>query len=52
MPLSPALAAWLADHGHDAVHAADLGLQRETDVAIMVRATRDGTLARPRLLAP
>lgn len=38
MPLSPALAAWLADHGHDAVHAADLGLQRATDVAILARA--------------
>jgi predicted nuclease of predicted toxin-antitoxin system len=38
MPLSPSLAAWLAEHGHDAVHAADLGLERATDVAIMARA--------------
>ena len=41
MPLSPALAAWLADRGHDAVHAAELGLERETDVAIMARAKQE-----------
>ena len=26
MPLSPTLAAWLTDRGHDAVHAGDVGL--------------------------
>lgn len=41
MPLSPTLAAWLAGHGHDAVHAADLGLARETDVAIIARAKQE-----------
>jgi predicted nuclease of predicted toxin-antitoxin system len=41
MPLSPTLAAWLADRGHDAVHAADLGLARATDVAIMARAKEE-----------
>src|SRR5205085_10653878 len=41
MPLSPALAAWLVERGHDAVHAADLGLQRETDTAIMARAKQE-----------
>ncbi|MEA2872606.1 MAG: hypothetical protein QOH67_2582 [Hyphomicrobiales bacterium] len=57
MPLSPALAAWLADRGHDAVHAADLGLARETDVTIMARAKQEARtvvtvdLDYPRLLA-
>jgi predicted nuclease of predicted toxin-antitoxin system len=57
MPLSPTLATWLADHGHDAVHAADLGLQRETDVAILLRAKQEARtvitvdLDYPRLLA-
>jgi predicted nuclease of predicted toxin-antitoxin system len=47
MPLSPALATWLADRGHDAVHAARLGLHRATDNEIMARADLDY----PRLLA-
>jgi predicted nuclease of predicted toxin-antitoxin system len=57
MPLSPTLAAWLAERGHDAVHAVDLGLGRETDVAIMARAKQEGRtvitvdLDYPRLLA-
>ena len=57
MPLSPTLAAWLAERGHDAVHAADLGLGRETDVAVMARAKQEGRtvitvdLDYPRLLA-
>ena len=42
MPLSPALAVWLVERGHDAVHAADLGLARETDAAIMARAKLEG----------
>lgn len=41
MPLSPALAAWLADRGHDAVHVAELGLGREADVTIMARAKQE-----------
>jgi predicted nuclease of predicted toxin-antitoxin system len=41
MPLSPTLASWLADRGHDAVHAADLGLQRAADVAIIARAKQE-----------
>jgi hypothetical protein len=40
MPLSPALAAWLVERGHDAVHAAAIGLASESDVAIMARAKR------------
>ena len=57
MPLSPALAAWLRDQGHDAVHAADLGLNRAPDIDIMARAKREGRtivtadLDYPRLLA-
>ena len=42
MPLSPALAAWLVERGHDAVHAVELGLGSETDVAIMARAKQEG----------
>jgi len=34
MRLSPALAAWLVDQGHDAVHAAGVGLDRAPDDAI------------------
>jgi hypothetical protein len=30
MPLSPVLAQWLSDKGHDAVHAAQRGLERPT----------------------
>ena len=57
MPLSPALTAWLRDQGHDAVHAADLGLNRAPDIDIMARAKREGRtivtadLDYPRLLA-
>ncbi len=57
MPLSPALAAWLRDHGHDAVHAADLGLNRAPDLDILARAKQEdrtivtADLAYPRLLA-
>jgi predicted nuclease of predicted toxin-antitoxin system len=57
MPLSPSLAAWLTDQGHDAVHAASLELQRATDVAITTRAKQEARtvitidLDYPRLLA-
>ena len=42
MPLSPELAAWLRDQGHDAVHAAELGLNRAPDVKILARAKQEG----------
>ena len=42
MPLSPSLAAWLVERGHDAVHAATVGLASESDVAIMARAKQEG----------
>lgn len=57
MPLSPSLAAWLSQQGHDAVHATDLGLHRAADADIIVRARREGRiiitadLDYPRLLA-
>ncbi len=57
MPLSPAVAAWLVDQGHDAVHAADLGLHRASDSEIIDRAKQEGRtiitadLDYPRLLA-
>jgi predicted nuclease of predicted toxin-antitoxin system len=41
MPLSPGLAAWLREQGHDAVHAADIGLHRASDAEILVRAKRE-----------
>jgi len=57
MPLSPALAAWLSQQGHDAVHALHLGLGRSSDEAILARADAEGRvivtadLDYPRLLA-
>jgi predicted nuclease of predicted toxin-antitoxin system len=57
MPLSPAVAEWLVDRGHDAVHAAHLGLHRASDSEIIDRAKHEGRtvitadLDYPRLLA-
>lgn len=57
MPLSPALSQWLRNHGHDAVHAADLGLNRADDKEILARAIEEARtvitadLDYPRLLA-
>jgi predicted nuclease of predicted toxin-antitoxin system len=57
MPLSPDLAGWLVRLGHDAVHAATLGLHRATDSEIIGRAQREGRtvitadLDYPRLLS-
>lgn len=57
MPLSPDLAVWLRDQGHDAAHAVDLNLSRATDTAILQRAKSDertiitADLDYPRLLA-
>jgi predicted nuclease of predicted toxin-antitoxin system len=42
MPLSPALARWLAAGGHDAAHAAALGLYRAPGSEILARAAQDG----------
>ncbi|MGD0023160.1 MAG: DUF5615 family PIN-like protein [Xanthobacteraceae bacterium] len=57
MPLSPELAAWLVDQGHDAVHAAEMGLHHAPDFDILTRAKQEGRtivtadLDYPRLLA-
>jgi hypothetical protein len=37
MPLSPVSAQWLSDKGHDAVHAAQRGLERADDATIRQR---------------
>jgi predicted nuclease of predicted toxin-antitoxin system len=57
MPLSPGLARWLTQGGHDAVHAFSLGLDRAPDTVILERARREdrivitADLDYPRLLA-
>jgi predicted nuclease of predicted toxin-antitoxin system len=57
MPLSPDLAAWLREQGHDAVHTVALQLDRAPDVEILGRANLEGRtvitadLDYPRLLA-
>ena len=57
MPLSPLLAAWLVDRGHDAVHAAAMGMSTAADAEIMSVARRErrtivtADLDYPRLLA-
>jgi predicted nuclease of predicted toxin-antitoxin system len=57
MPLPPALARWLVNGGHDAVHASALGLDRAADGEILACAARDARtvvtadLDYPRLLA-
>jgi predicted nuclease of predicted toxin-antitoxin system len=38
MPLSPSVADWLRGRGHDAVHAAEVGLERAPDAVILQRA--------------
>ena len=57
MPLSPALAPWLMQQGHDAIHAGAIGLEQAPDGAILERARSEGRvvltadLDYPRLLA-
>ncbi|MBN1394490.1 MAG: DUF5615 family PIN-like protein [Pirellulales bacterium] len=57
MPLSPALAAWLGNQGHDALHASELGLSAAADGEILERASEErrvivtADLDFPRLLA-
>lgn len=41
MPLSPKLASWLRRQGHDAVHAAEIGLHRAPDSEILSRAEHE-----------
>jgi predicted nuclease of predicted toxin-antitoxin system len=57
MPLSPGMASWLAELGHDATHASTLGLSSAGDATLMELARREGRvmitadLDYPRLLA-
>ena len=57
MPLSPALADWLSQQGHDAVHAGSLDLHRAPDEVILERAAHEtriivtADLDYPRMLA-
>ncbi|MGT2503307.1 DUF5615 family PIN-like protein [Bradyrhizobium guangxiense] len=57
MPLSPALARWLTETGHDAVHASEIGLHTASDVEIIDRARQEtrtvvsADLGYPRLIA-
>jgi predicted nuclease of predicted toxin-antitoxin system len=57
MPLSPRLATWLVDLGHDAVHAGAVGLSTAPDTEIIEVARREdrtivtADLDYPRLLA-
>jgi predicted nuclease of predicted toxin-antitoxin system len=57
MPLSPALAAWLRDQGHDTIHAVEIGLSRASDADIVAFAKEErrtivtADLDYPRLLA-
>jgi predicted nuclease of predicted toxin-antitoxin system len=44
MPLSPGLFRWLGERGHDAVHAANLGLERAPDTTILERAELSSAL--------
>ena len=41
MPLSPTLAAWLREHGHDSVHASELGPHRASDSELIARAKQE-----------
>jgi predicted nuclease of predicted toxin-antitoxin system len=57
MPLSPSLAAWLRENGHDAIHVIELSMDRAPDSEILARAKREvrtvvtADLDYPRLLA-
>jgi predicted nuclease of predicted toxin-antitoxin system len=44
MPLSPQLAAWLGQNGHDAVHASAAGLHNAKDRTILETARQQGRL--------
>jgi len=57
--LPPALAGWIADHGHEAAHVGDLGMQAASDAAIWDHAlasslaiiTKDEDFAQRKVLA-
>ena len=41
MPVSPGLAKWLNENGHDAVHASDVGLHKTKDKGILHEARKE-----------
>ena len=45
MALSPGLADWLVQRGHDAVHASTIGLARAADTEVIEQALRLGARA-------
>jgi len=57
MPISPLLAEWLKEQGHNAIHAAHIGLDRSSDEDIIAQAKAENRiiltadLDYPRLLA-
>ncbi len=57
MPLSPVLARWLEQEGHDAVHASRIDLSRASDEEVLDKARKEdrvvvtSDLDYPRLLA-
>jgi predicted nuclease of predicted toxin-antitoxin system len=44
MPVSPDVAAWLKENGHDAVHASLIGLYKTKDRDILEAAKADGRI--------
>jgi len=44
MPLSPLLAEWLQREGHEAVHAAHIGLSQAPDKEIIAQARKDSRI--------
>lgn len=44
MPLSPAVAGWLTQRGHKAVHASQIGLAKSTDSEILLRAAQENEI--------
>ncbi len=44
MPLSPNLARWLCQQGHDALHASQIGLSSAPDTEILKRAIQENRI--------
>jgi len=44
MSISPRMAAWLKDRGHDALHASSVGLERATDRELLDRAANEARI--------
>jgi len=44
MPISPLLAEWLQSEGHEAVHAAHIGLGQASDEEIIARARKESRI--------